>query len=906
MADLGFVSGMFVQPKLGSGFGGERVAGAQQSSSSSTVTMRVDAFQRNYQSYGKVMIDYKVGKRPFEYTRKGSPAGLLEYPPNPAWAGVYALTLCNKKPGISSVLAKADEHIARMRQMQANAENGKVMIDYKVGKRPFEYTRKGSPAGLLEYPPNPAWAGVYALTLCNKKPGISRLMAKADEHIARMRQMQANAVNTPGGVYNTFGTYCHDGMSKGQAWETRVEQRTAAYRECLKSTATKKNQEYEARKSAFAAAGPTTYTEFFSAMPMVNKVVDSLPTQNPMDRINIMKRMTPQEYFDSFKQGANLMQKSKGDMLKYPFSPAYAGIYAISSCNKNPGIKQVMAKADEYIAEMRQMEANAASAPGGVYDTYGSYCQDGVAKGQAEEARVAQRTASYRECLKDTLTKKNQEYEARKSAFAAAGPTTYAEIYSAMPMVNKVQSALAIDSFKQGANLMQKSKGDMLKYPFSPAYAGIYAISSCNKNPGIKQVMAKADEYIAEMRQMEANAASAPGGVFDTYGSYCHDGIAKGQAEEARVAQRTASYRECLKDTLTKKNQEYEARKSAFAAAGPTTYAEIYSALPMVNKVMESLPTQNSSDPMNVMKQTTPQEYYDIFKEAPNFIGKSTAGMLDYPVSPAYAGVYAISSCNKNPGVKQVMAKADENIAEMRQMEAYGTIAPGGVYDTYGSGCQDAVTKGQAEEARVAQLAASYRESQKDTLTKKYQEFEARKSVFAAAGPTTYGEMYSSMPMVNKVQSALANASSTTADPQQYYESFQTSAVAAGQALYDSYTKEDGQSYYEASGAAAAGPTTYGEMYSSMPMVNKVQSALANASSTTADSQEYYESFQKSAVEAGQALYDSYTKEDGQSYYESFRGGMPVGKPTWSSTGVASKATPPAPKAPAKEESSDE
>ncbi|KAJ8904745.1 hypothetical protein NDN08_001261 [Rhodosorus marinus] len=368
---------MFVQPKLSSGFAGERVAGTRQASNSSTVTMRVDSFQKNYQSFGKVMIDYKVGKRPFEYTRKGSPADLLDYPPSPAWAGVHSLTLCNKRPGISSVLAKADEFLAKAvfaRDMVNNCQ-------YKYGE------------------------------------------------------------------LKTYGTYCHDGQSKFEAEKKRGASRTASFKESQKPMNVRLNQIYSSRAAAFASSGPVTWRDFYCAQGVRNKVENSLPTRNPGDAINIMKQMTPQEYFESFKKSPNFMGKSTAGMLEYPFSPAYAGIYAITSCNKNPGTKQVMAKADEHIARMRQMEANSANTPYGVYDTYGSYCQDGIAKGQAEEVRVAQRTASYRECLKDIATKKNQEFEARKSAFAAAGPTTYAEIYAAMPMVNKV-----VDSLPKAAN----------------------------------------------------------------------------------------------------------------------------------------------------------------------------------------------------------------------------------------------------------------------------------------------------------------------------------------------------------------------------------------------------------------------------------------------------------------------
>uniref|UniRef100_A0A7S3A3G8 Uncharacterized protein n=2 Tax=Eukaryota TaxID=2759 RepID=A0A7S3A3G8_9RHOD len=371
MADLGFVSGMFVQPSLSSGFAGERVAGSRQSNVSSTVTMRVDAFQRQYQSFGKVMVDYTLGKRPYEYTRKGSPADLLDYPPGPEWAGVHSLTLCNKRPGISSVMAKADEFLAK---------------------------------------------AVLARDMVN---------------------------NCKYGELNTYGSYCHDGQSKFEAERKRGAMRTASFKEAQKPMNVRLNQIYSSRKAAFASTGPTTWRDFYCAQGIRNKVENNLPTRNPGDSINIMKQMTPQEYLDSFKKSANYMGKSSAAMLEYPFSPAYAGIYAISSCNKNPGLKQIMSKADEHIARMRQMQANAANAPYGVYDTYGSYCHDGIAKGQAEEIRVAQRTASYRECLKDTATKKNQEFEARKAIFAASGPSTFAEIYANMPMVNKVTTSMS-------------------------------------------------------------------------------------------------------------------------------------------------------------------------------------------------------------------------------------------------------------------------------------------------------------------------------------------------------------------------------------------------------------------------------------------------------------------------------
>eukprot|EP00188_Purpureofilum_apyrenoidigerum_P000120 Plantae.Rhodophyta-Purpureofilum_apyrenoidigerum.ctg10454.p1 GENE.Plantae.Rhodophyta-Purpureofilum_apyrenoidigerum.ctg10454~~Plantae.Rhodophyta-Purpureofilum_apyrenoidigerum.ctg10454.p1 ORF type:complete len:315 (-),score=67.69 Plantae.Rhodophyta-Purpureofilum_apyrenoidigerum.ctg10454:38-982(-) len=127
---MAFVTGMFPASKVGNGsFSGNAVTSRKVSKGATTV-MAVDSFQKQFQGFGKIGIDYKRGKRPFEFQKRSSSGstGSLPFPDNQYFAGVYSISLCNKRSGVKKTLAKAEQMIAmdRFRQAKATATSSGI------------------------------------------------------------------------------------------------------------------------------------------------------------------------------------------------------------------------------------------------------------------------------------------------------------------------------------------------------------------------------------------------------------------------------------------------------------------------------------------------------------------------------------------------------------------------------------------------------------------------------------------------------------------------------------------------------------------------------------------------------------------------------------------------------------
>jgi hypothetical protein len=79
-----------------------------------SVTMAVDAFQRKFQSFGKINVDYSRPKKLASYKRSGGGnSGVLAYPSSASFAGHYSLTNCGKASGAKAILMKYDEYCAK-------------------------------------------------------------------------------------------------------------------------------------------------------------------------------------------------------------------------------------------------------------------------------------------------------------------------------------------------------------------------------------------------------------------------------------------------------------------------------------------------------------------------------------------------------------------------------------------------------------------------------------------------------------------------------------------------------------------------------------------------------------------------------------------------------------------------
>lgn len=76
------------------------------------VRMAVDPFQKKFQSFGKINIDYSRPKKLASYKRSGYPV-TLDFPNSAAQAGHYSVSNCDKPGGAGKILQKYDEYCAK-------------------------------------------------------------------------------------------------------------------------------------------------------------------------------------------------------------------------------------------------------------------------------------------------------------------------------------------------------------------------------------------------------------------------------------------------------------------------------------------------------------------------------------------------------------------------------------------------------------------------------------------------------------------------------------------------------------------------------------------------------------------------------------------------------------------------
>lgn len=115
MDSLAFaVNGMFSAVKVGSSsFTAESVSPAKRATSPAAVTMAVDAFQKKYQSIGKINVDYSRPKKLATYKRSGGDNTSFEFPNSVSMAGHYSLTNCGGASGTAKIMMKYDEYCAK-------------------------------------------------------------------------------------------------------------------------------------------------------------------------------------------------------------------------------------------------------------------------------------------------------------------------------------------------------------------------------------------------------------------------------------------------------------------------------------------------------------------------------------------------------------------------------------------------------------------------------------------------------------------------------------------------------------------------------------------------------------------------------------------------------------------------
>lgn len=250
---------------------------------------------------------------------------------------------------------------------------GNVQINYTKNKRPFEYKSKGSKAGSLAYPVSPAFSGVYAISLCDKKAGVKKIMAKAEEFIANDRVREAKKMATSGGIYNTR---CTEGAVPLEAEFKRVFNRTNAFREAQKPINVRLNKAYNDRRMAFILAdGMDSEEKKISSMPLLTKVTMAAYSEG---------RATCSKYATPFSMEEN------------------------------------------YIMKMYMNDAKKKACPNGEYKLG---CQEGTTKGQAEALRVAVGSGLYRNQAKSASDVARFSYDAPQDAMKFTAPGDAKEGY---------------------------------------------------------------------------------------------------------------------------------------------------------------------------------------------------------------------------------------------------------------------------------------------------------------------------------------------------------------------------------------------------------------------------------------------------------------------------------------------
>lgn len=107
------INGMFTAAKVGkSSFTPDAVSVPTSARPTHAISMAVDPFQRKFQSFGKINVDYSRPKKLASFKRAGYPV-TLDYPNSPAMAGHYGISSCGRPGGSAKILAKYDEYCSK-------------------------------------------------------------------------------------------------------------------------------------------------------------------------------------------------------------------------------------------------------------------------------------------------------------------------------------------------------------------------------------------------------------------------------------------------------------------------------------------------------------------------------------------------------------------------------------------------------------------------------------------------------------------------------------------------------------------------------------------------------------------------------------------------------------------------
>lgn len=201
--------------------------------------------------------------------------------------------------------------------------------------------------------------------------GINVLLAKADEYMANSVRRQYLALSNPYGVYNL---QCTEGSVKFAAEAARVRALNAQFRALQAGPAKRSFALFENRRAAIVASHGCHHEE----------------TQ-----------------FADYSRVAATYNVARSEALGQCFR--YAAPETVEE-----------AAMVRYI----DIQQNNAANPSGVYSTA---CNEGAARGQAEDVRIAALNVAYRQGQKSVVKLLNEKYEQKRAGYAATHGCEYEE-----------------------------------------------------------------------------------------------------------------------------------------------------------------------------------------------------------------------------------------------------------------------------------------------------------------------------------------------------------------------------------------------------------------------------------------------------------------------------------------------
>lgn len=279
---------MFTAAKVGPSSFTKNDVTARPVASTSAVRMAVDPYQRKFQSFGKINVDYSRPKKLSSYKRAGYSVG-LDFPDSATMAGHYSLTNCGQPGGSEKILMKYDEYCAK--GMMQNYKRSAVPTGVYTSKctegtqqgmahfkrtfnrtMAFRQSQKPINVRLREQYENRRACFILA-NGCSREEDQFKSMpmscatflagraealgtcyrtvtpsSTAEDYMASGVRAQLIQKTHPYGTYGV-GT-CNEGFAKGEADTLRVAALAAEYRANQQSASTITGQQYESARNA--------------------------------------------------------------------------------------------------------------------------------------------------------------------------------------------------------------------------------------------------------------------------------------------------------------------------------------------------------------------------------------------------------------------------------------------------------------------------------------------------------------------------------------------------------------------------------------------------------------------------------------------------------------------------------